>query len=109
MSTTISCPTCAGPVQLEDTDVARCLVGHEVAMDELPRAVEAATSRALWAAVRALEDAASGARWRQSLPEPPKYLTGLAAAADRDAVLLRNLLDRREGSTSEALSRPADW
>lgn len=109
MPSTIACPTCAGPVELDGTATARCLIGHEVEPDELPVAVEAATSRALWAAVRSLEDAASGGRWRQSLPEPPSYLARLIEDAERDAVVLRELLNRREGVKVDATSRPDDW
>ena len=107
--TIIACPTCGGPVDLDGVATATCLIGHEVAADELPAVIEAATSRALWAAVRALEDAASGARWRQSLPEPPQWLPELEVEAERDAVLLRELLDRREGSGVNATSRREGW
>jgi hypothetical protein len=106
MTTAITCPTCAGPVDLDGTFTARCVVGHQVASDELPAAVEAATSRALWAAVQSLEDAASGARLRQALPYPPKWLSTIIDEAERNAGLLKELLNRREVS-SEGRRRQA--
>jgi hypothetical protein len=108
-TTIIGCPTCGGPVDFDGVAIAICLIGHQVAADDLPVVIEAATSRASWAAVRALEDATSGARWQQSLPEPPRWLPELQVIAESDAVLLRELLDRREGSGVNATSRPEGW
>ena len=109
MTATIACPTCAGPVELDETATARCLIGHEFAPDELAAAVDAATSRALWAAVRALEDNASGARWRRSLGESHEWLSPLIVDTERHAAVLRELLDRREASSVDATTRPQDW
>lgn len=109
MPDTIMCPTCAGPVELDGTAIVRCLIGHELSPEQLSEAVQAATSRALWAAVRALEDSASGARWRQSLPDAPAWLSEQIVDAERDAVALRGLLTRREGPSVDSTTRPQGW
>lgn len=109
MSTTVTCPTCGGPLSLDDSGKARCLVGHEVAPDDVPVVMEAVTTRALWTAIRSLEDAASGARWRQSRPDPPAWLSRALDEAERDALVLRELLGQREASAVNSVARPDDW
>jgi hypothetical protein len=66
---TIACPVCVGPLTLRGTR-ATCPIGHKFKPDELQAGVEEEAARALWAAVRSLEDTASGARWRATLPDP---------------------------------------
>lgn len=105
---TIACPVCAGPVALRGTR-ARCLIGHEFMPNDLQGDVEDQASRALWSAVRALEDTASGARWRATLPDPPPHLEITIARATHDALLLRDLIARREGGNSDTDNKPENW
>lgn len=59
---TITCPVCSGPLDVGE-GVAACAVGHEFDDRSLLSEVEAKAARALWAAVRALEDQVATARW----------------------------------------------
>lgn len=106
--TTIACPVCAGPVELIG-EKPECLIGHDFAQGELLDQLGHEASSALWSAVRALEDSASGARWRLTLPSPPPYLQESIALAEREAKLLRDLLTQREGAKSETDHRPQTW
>jgi hypothetical protein len=106
--TSISCPICAGPVELVG-ERPTCLIGHAYGSDELQPELGRAASGALWSAVRALEDSASGARWRLTLPNPPRGLQATIDRATREAVILRDLIGTREGSSSETEHRPDDW
>lgn len=107
----ISCPVCAGPVDL-DEDRPSCLIGHEFEPDELPLATQRAADRALWMAIRALEDATSAARWileRPEIAERKPYLRDKVDEGDRAANMLRELIASREGSDSDAEHRPEAW
>ena len=106
--TTIACPICAGPVALSSVTPS-CLIGHDFVPDELHVTVEEAASRALWSAVRALEDSASGARWRSTLPDPPPSLQATIVRAEHQAELLRELINTREGDESDTGNRPDSW
>jgi hypothetical protein len=106
-TTTIACPVCAGPVPLTGANVS-CLIGHDFEPDDLGAAVADAASRALWSAVRSLEDTVSGARWRMTLPSPPPSLAETIDQAEREAKLLRELLSRREESIATN-TRPEPW
>jgi two-component system chemotaxis response regulator CheB len=58
----IVCPLCDGALTVAGLDgfqVFRCHVGHAFSLDRLSVEQHAATERALWAAVRALEDSAT--------------------------------------------------
>ncbi|HEX5562635.1 MAG TPA: hypothetical protein VFX52_13410 [Nocardioidaceae bacterium] len=105
---TIACPICAGPVELTGTKPA-CLIGHDFEPDGLQVDVDDAASRALWSAVRALEDSASGARWRATLPHPPPHLEVTIERASREALLLRDLIEHREEGKSDTSERPPSW
>lgn len=105
--TLISCPMCAGPVDLAG-DRPTCLTGHAYESDELPDLLGREADSALWSAIRALEDSASGARWRLTLPDPPAHLGDLVENADRDSRLLRELIGSRD-SASYTTDRPTDW
>ena len=105
--TMISCPVCAGPVELVG-EKPGCLIGHDFDADELGSQLGEEAARALWSAVRALEDAASGARWRASQPAPPFYLEAQIEQVEREARLLRDLLDSREGHSATD-RRPERW
>lgn len=107
----ISCPVCAGPVDL-DVDRPRCLIGHDFEADELPMATQRAADRALWMAIRALEDATSAARWileRPEIAETKPYLRDSVDEGEKAAHVLRELIASREGSASDAEQRPAAW
>lgn len=106
--TTIACPICAGPVELADATPS-CLVGHEFDPKELQGELTREASRALWSAVRALEDSASGARWRSNLPNPPNHLQQTIDRALREAQVLRDLLAVHEGGESDTEHRPTGW
>jgi uncharacterized protein YbaR (Trm112 family) len=105
---TIACPVCVGPLTLRGTR-ATCPIGHKFKPDELQAGVEEEAARALWAAVRSLEDTASGARWRATLPDPPPHLETTIARATHHALLLRDLIARREGGTSDTDNKPEHW
>ena len=92
---TIPCPICAGPLELSASPPT-CQVGHAVSDDDLPHQLSVRATRALWAAVRALEDQAATARWRAGQPDPPAYMNDAATTAAEQAALVRQLLQRRE-------------
>ena len=89
----VSCPECAGPVELVDGQ-PRCPLSHEFSSDELPVRVRDEATRALWAAVRCLEDTVSAARWRQGQPDPPANLQGVIDKAAGEGAVLRDVLRR---------------
>jgi hypothetical protein len=89
----ISCPLCAGPVVLVEGE-PRCPLAHVFDHDELPVRVRDEATRALWSAVRAIEDTASTARWRLTQPDPPSYLQGEIDKAMREGEVLRDVLRR---------------
>jgi len=112
--TLISCPICAGPVELVG-DHPGCLIGHTFDLAELQDRLGEAAEMALWSAIRALEDSASGARWRLTLPDPPAHLDRLIESAEREARILRDLVHSREGrsgtigTSSNTEDRPESW
>jgi two-component system chemotaxis response regulator CheB len=60
--TEIVCPICDGALtvaRIDDFEVFRCHVGHSFSLDRLGSEQYAATERALWAAVRSLEESAA--------------------------------------------------
>ena len=103
----VSCPVCSGPVELTG-ERPGCLIEHDFGADELQRRLGEQAHSALWSAIRALEDSASGARWRMTLPDPPDHLEGLVENATRDANLLRDLMSGREDYTNTE-DRPKKW
>lgn len=105
---TISCPLCAGPVELQD-GTAVCAVGHAYAADTITDEVAEQAERALWAAVRALEDQASTVRWRQANGETAAHLGRSLEQVDGQAALLRKLLAQREPDGIQTQEAPADW
>jgi hypothetical protein len=108
---TIACPVCAGPVELSG-DHLRCLVGHDFEPEVLQEAAQKAAARALWMAVRALEDATSTARWimdRPEMSERKPYLGETITSGDKAAGLLRALISGREGDDSQTETRPERW
>jgi hypothetical protein len=69
-------------------------MAHAFDQDDLPVRVREEATRALWSAVRALEDTASAARWRLSQPNPAPYLQGVIDKATGEVVILRDVLWR---------------
>ena len=115
--TLISCPICAGPVELVGDDPG-CLIGHTFDLAELQDRLGEAAEMALWSAIRALEDSASGARWRLTLPDPPGHLDRLIESSEQEAKILRDLVNSRESrseatgttsTTSNTEDRPDRW
>lgn len=109
--TSIACPVCSGPVEL-DGDRPACLIGHDFRPEALRVATQSTADRALWMAVRALEDATSAARWmhgRPGIAERKPYLRQSITSGEQAALVLRELISRREGSDSDAEHRPQEW
>ena len=69
-------------------------MAHAFDQDELPLRVRQEATRALWSAIRALEDTASAARWRQTRPNPAPYLQEVIDKATGEVVVLRDVLWR---------------
>ena len=93
-----------------------CLIGHTFEGDELEDRLGQEAEHALWSAIRALEDAASGARWRLTLPHPPGHLDRLIERSEREARMLRDLVSARETRSEEQSTqssntedRPENW
>jgi hypothetical protein len=83
------CPTCNGRLRLSQD---RCWSGHEIAWEERQIIASPGVVRAMWAAVHALEDRASSARWRRRLPSPPPHLDETIEKADEEAASIRDIL-----------------
>ena len=105
--TTISCPMCAGPVHLVEGQ-PRCPLSHAFDRDELPFRVREEATRALWSAVRGLEDTANAARWRQAQPLPPPNLQDVVDKATREVAVLRDVLQRWKDQDDDAAGTVAD-
>lgn len=93
------CPVCGGPIRLDSATVS-LLVEGDVHDEQAPGVIEAVTREALWAAVRCLETAASGARLRMTLSTSSEALQRCAGQHERDAAVLRRLLSVREEPAS---------
>lgn len=106
--TQISCPLCAGPVELVG-EKPSCLIGHDFEPEELSHHLGREAGRALWSAVRALEDSVLSARWRMTQPAPPANGAEIVDRGERAAKLIRGLLHAREGDTSDTENRPQEW
>jgi hypothetical protein len=87
-------------------------VGHDFDPQDIQEATQRAAARALWMAVRALEDATSTARWimdRPEMSERKPYLGITITSGEQAATLLRDLIGRREGDDSQTETRPEGW
>ena len=90
MPETITCPLCKGPVELLPDQIrAACAEDHDLSGEEVARQLEEQVERALWSAVKALEDQAAYARWavahgRPSASDPE--------TAQKEVDLLRQVL-----------------
>jgi len=97
------CPTCGARLRKGE---GKALCEHEAGPNDIHLDASEGTVGALWSAVHALEDKASGARWRQERPAPPAYLDAMSERADREAGLLREVLEREEPTESDRGNRP---
>ena len=98
VASTYTCPECHGilweidPGSLE----YRCRVGHSFSLASLTDARDDEVERAIWAAVRSLEEGASmSRRISEHMPGPRQYKRDLLARADekeRQAEVLRRIL-----------------
>jgi len=113
--TVLRCPECNGaPWELEDGDLQSYAfhVGHVVSADSLLGEQEDAVERAVWSAVRLLEEQANLNNRLADRPEQrgdarsPARFRGKARVAEQQAALIRGaLLDRAE--PDEAREREA--
>lgn len=83
MLTDATCPFCVLPLRLRGDDEAACASGHVFDSEGLSLATNMAAARALWLAVRALEDDAAGLSWRAGRSRvAPETRAGLLEQAD---------------------------
>ncbi len=97
----IACPVCAGRVALTLNSIRpSCERDHAIEPSELQEDLEREASAALLAALRALEDWISGARWLLTQRGPPPHLQFETDQAGRHVEILRELIEarRREGA-----------
>jgi two-component system chemotaxis response regulator CheB len=96
-----TCPECNGTLwEVEDGNLLRfaCRVGHTLSIESMLQDQSDSAERALWAALRALEERADlASRMEQrarrgKLTHLTKRYTELASSAQRDARVLRDLL-----------------
>ena len=96
-----TCPECSGTLwEVQDDGLLRfaCRVGHTLSADSMMEDQSEAAERALWAALRALQERADlSARMAQRAQERGHDLAAqryveMAESAAHDSVVLRNLL-----------------
>jgi two-component system chemotaxis response regulator CheB len=97
IGTSLACPICSGA--LAETDLGnfegfRCHIGHSFSLATLARMHEDEVERALWAAVRALEDGAnlSTRLAGRAVGEMRERLADRGRVQSQDAQVIRNLL-----------------
>ncbi|MCC6532642.1 MAG: chemotaxis protein CheB [Burkholderiales bacterium] len=97
------CPECDGPlIEYREGNVERfeCKVGHAFSLEGLGEAHADTLERALWIALRVLEDRAAIQRLRakkfaeQEESRRARASSEIAAQAERDAKLLREVMER---------------
>ena len=93
--TDVHCPFCGLTLKQVHADETACDAGHVFDTASLTLAANMAAARALWQAVRAMEDDAAGLLWRAERPgsseESVSALTAQAGEATRAAGTLRDL------------------
>ena len=94
LATSSSCPLCKGPLELNGGTLT-CAVGHSFLPAELVRERGQAAVRALWSAVRALEEEAAGLRLTASSLGDERA-TSWAEERERDADEIRKFAERAE-------------
>lgn len=86
-----NCPFCILPLELRDSTEALCPNGHVFDAAGLSLATNMASARALWLAVRAMEDDAAGLSWRADRTNE---------TADAKVTLLSQAEDARSAAAS---------
>ncbi len=71
MTEALACPTCADALAEQDEDALRCPQGHRYTVTGLALTTNIAVVRALWMAIRALEDDAGSLRYMATQHEDP--------------------------------------
>ncbi len=95
MTVSITCPMCQMDVSLQRGQAeALCGDCHDLDEVQLGEEVQRRVDRALWSAVRAMEDQAAYVRWAQTEGKPAPGGEQVAG----DAAVLRSILDRRRAS-----------
>lgn len=90
----IMCPICAGPLELRAHPIAPAGTSPSPALSSAD-AVSDDVARVLASALRALEDQASGARWRLTQADPPPLVQAQLEQSLHEIDLLRELLTQR--------------
>jgi two-component system chemotaxis response regulator CheB len=114
-----TCPECNGTLwEMEDDKLLRfaCRVGHSLSIESMLQDQSDSAERALWAALRALEERADLARRMQmrlsdrGLDRLAERYANLAASAGDDARVLRNLMTENRPTVSrqrhDAMAEP---
>ncbi len=104
MTRLIHCPICSGPLELDDAGHT-CDAGHRFDDAQLGADRLATVRRALWSAVRALEDEVIRARWQADRPGATELWASKADDADAAAETLRTFAARWDAA-GEGEPRP---
>lgn len=92
------CPECGGPLSMlraGPVQQFRCQVGHQYSPESLDAAHNEALERALWIAIRTLDERARNyERQAEQAPEIAAKLQECAQSATRDIMLLKEILER---------------
>ena len=115
MPSTLTCPDCHGTLwELSENDLLRfrCRVGHAFSTENIVAAHDESVERALWAALRSLEERAALAR-RVAAGAEERHLTGLTGfyrerveEAERDAAAIRTILKQDVPGPDSLTERP---
>lgn len=106
---TVHCPFCLQPLTLQGPDEASCSTGHVFDAASLTLAGNMAAARALWMAMRAMEDDAAGLNWRAGQAyTPPEVSIELRAEEQtaREAAAALRLLAKAAQQRLDALPLP---
>jgi two-component system chemotaxis response regulator CheB len=111
-STGITCPECSGALwetDLQGATSSRCHVGHGFSAETLLELQGESTERALWAAVRALQESAALAqRMAKSASSPALHERYLERAreAEANATVMRRILKHAPGIAPASAAAP---
>lgn len=96
------CPLCAGTLTQQDADLFTCDVGHELSTGASRRQATTRATVALWMAIEALGTEATALRGLVKSGGDGAVLESMAAQADEDARLLRELARAHTPAVSDA-------